>query len=399
PGGLMEFEEIVHRLEFLEEEQRKAKASLNVLQEQVSGISSDLKLLTQQIRDLEKQLSPLLSLPARLEQLEGGIQRQREEFQRLLAEAGKKTDQRLQEPFQHFTRELEVLSKKLEEIRSNKVDMAVFEQKIKGRAEEAARLRDLIDELREKIAEEIAQREDLRNTARVWEEVRRRDLEQITTFQGELSALRKRLDDQQQKIDLQSDTIRNFRQRINEVLTSESERKREFDAMLQKLQVFESDWKRWRDELSNFNTELRKVIAEVEAKRTQLEDSLRSVQRAEGTFAELQQRLERRLNEINEVQRLGEERLRQEWVAFRAEEQKRWTSFTLTQEQTLNDLRKLLASLEQKQQESIQNIEEVREAFEQSAVLTQEQIQSLMNLSHEWLTAYKRTFARSSARK
>lgn len=391
----MEFEEIVHRLEFLEEEQRKAKASLSVFQEQVNGMAGDLKLLTQQIRDIEKQLSPLLSLPARLEQLESGIQRQREELQRLLAEAERKADQRSQEPIQRFTRELEVLSQKLEEIRSGKVDVTVFEQKIKARADEATRLRDLIDELREKIA----QQEDPRAIAKVWEEARRRDLEQITTLQGELSALRKRLDDQQQKIDLQSDSIRSLGQRINEVLTTESDRKREFDTMIQRLQVVEADWKHWRDELNDFNTELRKAIADVEAKRTQLEDSLRSVQRAENTFTELQQRLERRLNEINEVQRLGEERLRQEWVAFRAEEQKRWTSFTLTQEQTLNGLRKLLESLEEKQQESFQIVEGLREAFEQSATLTQEQIQSLMNLTHEWLTAYKRILARSSDRK
>lgn len=395
----MEFEEIIHRLEFLEEEQRKVKTSLSVFQEQVNGIAGDLKLLTQQIRDIERQLSPLLSLPARLEQLESGIQRQREELQRLLAEAEKKANQRLQEPIQRFTQELETLSRKLEEIRSSKVDATVLEQKIKARADEAARLRDLIDELREKIAQQISQQEDLRTTARVWEEARRRDLEQITALQGELSALRKRLDDQQQKIDLQSDSIRNLGQRINEVLAVESDRKREFDTMIQRLQVFESDWKHWRDELSDFNTELRKTIADLEAKRTQLEDSLRSVQRAENIFTELQQRLERRLNEINEVQRLGEERLRQEWVAFRAEEQKRWTSFTLTQEQTLNSLRKLLETLEQKQQESVQNVEGLREAFEQSATLTQEQMQSLMNLTHEWLTAYKRIFARSSDRK
>ncbi|MFN3741303.1 MAG: hypothetical protein ACK4VW_01365 [Anaerolineales bacterium] len=395
----MEFEEIVHRLEFLEEEQRKAKAPLSVFQEQVNRIASDLKLLTQQLRDIEKQLSPLLSLPARLEQLESGIQRQREELQQLLAEVERKADRRSQESIQRFTQELEILFQKLEEIRSVKVDMTVFEQKIKARADEAARLRDLLDELREKIIQQSSQQEDLRTTAKVWEEMRRRDLEQITTLQGELSALRKRLDDQQQKIDLQGDSMRNFGQRINEVLTTETERKREFDAMIQRLQVIESDWKRWRDELGNSNTELRKAIADIETKRAQFEDSLRSVQRAENTFTELQQRLERRLNEITEVQRLGEERLRQEWVAFRAEEQKRWTSFTLTQEQTLNSLRKLLESLEQKQQESIQNVENLREAFEQSATLTQEQIQSLMNLTHEWLTAYKRIFVRSSDRR
>nr|BAL54981.1 hypothetical conserved protein [uncultured Chloroflexota bacterium] len=395
----MEFEDILRRLEFLEEEQRKVRAPLSVLQEQVSALANDLKLLGQQIRDLEKQLSSLLSLPTRLEQMESGIQHQREELRRLLAEAEKKSDQRLQDSVQRLSQEIAAFSQKLEVVRSAKVDIPVFEQKIKARAEEAARLRDLIDELSEKIAQQSAQQEDLRTTARVWEEAHRRDLEQITAIQGELSALRKRFEEQQQKIDLQNDSVRNLGQRVSEVYAAESERRGAFNLMLQRMQVFETDWKRWQGELENLSAEFRKSMAEVETRRALLDDSLRGVQRAESVFAELQQRLERRLNEISEVQRLGEEHLRQEWVAFRAEEQKRWTAFTLLHEQTINSLKKALESLEQKQEEIVQLAESNREEFEQSILLAQEQIQNLMNMAYEWLAAYKRTFVHLSERK
>ena len=40
---------------------------------------------------------------------------------------------------------------------------------------------------------------------------------------------------------------------------------------------------------------------------------------------DLNQKLERRINEITEIQRLADDRIRQEWVTFKADDQKRWT--------------------------------------------------------------------------
>lgn len=250
-----------------------------------------------------------------------------------------------------------------------------------------------------KFRRTIQAQDELRTASQVWEEARRRDLGQITTLQGELSSLRKRVDEQQQKMDLQNDAFRSLNQRVNEVLASETERRREFDAAIQKLQVMEVDLQRYQKKMEDIGEQFRQGIADLDTKRAQVEEALRAVQRAENIFAELQQRLERRLGEIGEIQRLNEERMRQEWVAFRAEEQKRWTAFTLLQEQTLSDLRKLLGNLEQKQQELSQTTETLQENFSQSIDLVQEQMQRLMNLAHDWLTAYKRLFTPPSTKR
>ncbi len=55
------------------------------------------------------------------------------------------------------------------------------------------------------------------------------------------------------------------------------------------------------------------------------------------TVEELTQKVERRINEITEIQRLAEERFRQEWVTFKADDQKRWTNYTLTLEEQRNE--------------------------------------------------------------
>jgi hypothetical protein len=54
---------------------------------------------------------------------------------------------------------------------------------------------------------------------------------------------------------------------------------------------------------------------------------------AQEAFEEITQRFDRRINEITEMQRLTEDRFRQEWVSFKADDQKRWTNYSLVQEE------------------------------------------------------------------
>ena len=59
-----------------------------------------------------------------------------------------------------------------------------------------------------------------------------------------------------------------------------------------------------------------------------------AVNRAQERFNQLIEKIDRRVNELTEVQRLGEQRVRKEWTTFQSDSQKRWTSFLLGQEET-----------------------------------------------------------------
>jgi YesN/AraC family two-component response regulator len=50
-------------------------------------------------------------------------------------------------------------------------------------------------------------------------------------------------------------------------------------------------------------------------------------------FERIAERLGRRINEVAEMQRLSEERFRQEWNDWNADDQKRWKQFTLTNDE------------------------------------------------------------------
>jgi methyl-accepting chemotaxis protein len=121
-----------------------------------------------------------------------------------------------------------------------------------------------------------------------------------------------------------------------------------------------------------------------------LDESIRAANRAQETYVDLNQKLERRINEITEMQRLAEERLRQEWITFKADDQKRWTGFNLSQEETLRDIRKDMDKLDGHATTVDDSMQTLQDQLHQTTDSTEQQLQELMNWAHEWLTAYER---------
>lgn len=62
-------------------------------------------------------------------------------------------------------------------------------------------------------------------------------------------------------------------------------------------------------------------------------EAYRDMKKIVDDFERIGERLERRINEVAEMQRLSEDRFRQEWNDWRADDQKRWKQFTLSNDE------------------------------------------------------------------
>ena len=147
----------------------------------------------------------------------------------------------------------------------------------------------------------------------------------------------------------------------------------------------------WKERFDN----LGKQTETVEAQLTEWFTTQRAVKRAQETYEEITQKFERRINEITEMQRLTEDRFRQEWVTFKSDDQKRWTSYSLSVDEHFKDHRtdldRLLdrvTSLEdmtQNQQDILQQTKEAQEEY----------LQGFLAHIHELLSAYERIMGKS----
>jgi methyl-accepting chemotaxis protein len=126
-----------------------------------------------------------------------------------------------------------------------------------------------------------------------------------------------------------------------------------------------------------------------------LEETQRSVKRSQEAFDDINTRLERRINEITEIQRLAEDRFRQEWVTFKADDQKRWTNYSLTQDELVKNIRAELEKINQHVATLDDITQSLQDLIQQTSEATETQLQELMNWAHEFLTNYERIMGRA----
>ena len=385
----MEFEQIVKRLEWLDDEHRKDKATLKALEERIASYDNMIKPLKEQIKDLTKKVSEIGPVNERIDKFDEVILKLRVDSKEALETVEKKQQQREKVLVKQHREDLEELKKSLPKLDQSN-DITELKKMIKQRADEYIKLNVAVTELKPKIDESVRKSEDVATSNKLIEESRRQDIKRVADIQGELTSVRKRVDDFRQKIELQNDSYRNIENRFSELLNSETERKRAQATFIeqQSLAQIERDkaYKEWLEKVDTFEHQTDTLDAQTQA----LDETLRAAKRAQETYIELNQKLERRINEITEMQRLGEERLRQEWVTFKAEDQKRWTGYTLSSEEAIRDIRKTV----DKYEERITAIDDIHQTLQdqlhQTTDATEQQLQELMNVAHQWLTAYER---------
>jgi chromosome segregation ATPase len=385
----MEFEQIVKRLEWLDDEHRKDKAALKKLEERVASFDNKFNPLSEQIKDLTKKVSEIGPVNERIDQFDDVILKQRVEAKKAVDEVEKKQQLREKDFLKLHYEGLEEIKKSLPELDQTK-DIAELKKLIKQRVDEYIKLNVAVTELKPKIDEAVRKSEDIVTSNKVLEENRRQDVKRVADLQGEITSVRKRVEEYRQKAELQNDMVRNIENRFNELLLSEAERKKAQAAFIEQQSLAKIDtekvYKDWMEKVETFKQQTATLDSQTQA----LDETLRAAKRAQETYIDLNQKLERRINEITEMQRLGEERLRQEWVTFKAEDQKRWTGYTLSSEESVRDIRKTV----DKYEERITAIDDSSQTFQdllhQTADATEQQLQELMNVFHQWLTAYER---------
>ena len=386
----MDFEQIVKRLQWLDEEHRKDKAAIITLEERIASFEGNIEMVKQQIKPFDKQIAGLLSTTARIDQFDTIVAKQREEMRKALDEIEKKFQKREIEITKQHQKDIEPFPKEIDELRQALTVIPPIQRDVKARIAEEARLHTEINELKPPIEEAKHAAEDVARAQRSYEENRKQDVKRVADLQGELAAIRARIDEARSKVDLTADSFKNMDNRINEMMLSESERKAAQNAFIEKQSVAHIDrertYKDWQEKNSEFQSQLKMLDTHSLA----LEDALRSAKKAQETYNELNTKLERRINEVTEMQRLTEDRLRQEWVTFKADDQKRWTGYTLSQDEGVKEVRRTVLKLEERISPLNELIQTLQDQMHQTADATEQQLQELMNVAHEWLSAYEK---------
>jgi uncharacterized phage infection (PIP) family protein YhgE len=386
----MEFDQIVKRLDWLDEEHRKNKTALTDAKTQLDSLESENKALRKKVKELTTEMSRLSTAAGRMAEFDTTLTQHRKEISLFIADVEKRRETNQAEIDKRYRLEFDGLNKSLADVKKVKESVSEIKRELKGFNDEEMRRSRAMTEAQAKTEEMLRSAEESQRAIRSSDESRRLESKRVADLQGEVAAMRKRQEEVREKTDVLADAMRRTEVRLNEILASESDRRQSQTSFVEtqaRLQV-ERDraWKGWQESFGS----LAKQTEALEAQLQAWDIAQRSVKRAQEAYEEITTKFERRINEITEIQRLAEDRFRQEWVTFKADDQKRWTSFTLSQDEfhkdTHSDVTKIdtrvtaIEDLSQNQQDILQ---QTREANEQL-------LQAILAQIHELLSAYDR---------
>lgn len=387
----MEVEHIIKRVDWLDDEHRKDKSALAILDERLKNLEGSIPPLSQHIKDLGGEITRLAAMLARMDHYDESLMQQRIETKQVIEEVEKQAKKRDDDVEKIRRLEMRTVDSGLAELRKELTPIPELKRALQSRVEEEGRLGRAIDEVRLRVESVRRSEEEYTRTFKLLEDGRRQDSKRLTDLQGEVAAVRKHVDDQRGRMELTSTTLRKLETRLNEFTSLEAERREAQAAFLENQALLQVERERvWKDWQARFDA-MELKTNDVEANLQTLDSTHRSVKRSQQTLEELSQKVDRRLNEVTEIQRLAEERFRQEWMTFKADDQKRWTNYTLTQEEQRGEVTRQYEKQAERLTHLEDGLQEIQDLLQQMNEGTEKRLQSLLAVAHEWVSAYERS--------
>ena len=386
----MEFDQIFKRLDWLDEEHRKDKAEVEGLAEKLAYTNGELKVANIKIKELTTELSKFTTVLPRIDQFNEALTNQRVEILKYVDEMDNKDVDKLPQAEKRFQVQIDTINKSITEIRKIKDPIAEIRREIKDNAAEEARHNTQISEWEKRLQEVIRIVEEVKVAQKATEGPRLQDIKRMADLQGAVTAARKRMDEVRQKNDLFNDNIRRVETRLNELLLSESERRQSQTNFVETQARLQIDRDRALKEMEEHLANMRSQTGTMDRQLAEWDVIQRAAKRAQEAYEEIVQKFERRINEITEMQRLAEDRFRQEWVSFKADDQKRWTSHTLSQDEIHKDAHSTTLKLEERISSMEDMIQTQQDVIQQTKEANEQLFQGMLAQIHELLSAYER---------
>jgi len=387
----MENEEIVKRIEWLDGERRKDRQTIIELQAQVSKLQEVIALQKRELSNINKDNKKSFSSVVRLDEYEETKAKLKAELAKSQRLIEKRLDTMEQTTAAQRSDDRDTYNKRMLELQGEIKALNELKKSVQSKGEDDFRLNQKLEDLARQLADLRSSGDEQNRLAKILDDNYRVESKRLSDLQVELNTLRKRIDEDRIIADAQKEYLKKLEGQIHDLVNREKTRNQEQIEFIEKQSLLSVDrenlWKDWQEEIQ----QMKALSENFHGQVRELETLNREIKQGQSDFEVINQRLERRINEITEMNRLTEERFRQEWIAFKADDQKRWTNYSLSQEETnregnreINKIDERITSLEDAVQNLLDTVQVIHEE-------TEKRIKGLLMLANEYITSYERT--------
>jgi chromosome segregation ATPase len=382
----MDINQAARMIEWLDEERRRDKTTIATLEERLAQQQTTMDTLQRRLSSIESDQTVLKTSTTPAVREQEVIEQLRKEMRQIIesSEAKRLTAER--EAERRATVEREQLSRPVIELSEKLTQIERTATEVPALQQERERMVNAINTLQQRVDDLSKKLDEPERRLAFLEEQRRQDVRRISEIETDMPEIQKQIDGIRPKMTLLEDlSLRNER-RIQDVQNGDHQRREQIQAFIDQQTLITQQRDKQIDELMKRFGQQDSMMQQNIERFASWEEAYRQMRGIIDDFQRISDRLERRINEVAEMQRLSEERFRQEWNDWRTDDQKRWKQFTLSNDEVWRlhdkDFERFVERLDQFSN-SIEpmrdNIERLWKLEREQARLYRERYQELIN--------------------
>lgn len=379
-------DKVEQRVKWLDEQRRKDAELVSRLAERVATWESMIKNQERQIKEISGDIARLSALSTRVSDFDDSLSKHREDVAKRLEASESTGRERDNQTMERIRQHQNTTTNRLDELQGELQRLNDLEEAIEVRKEDEQRVGRELDSLEQRIERVASEKDDISRVVVALEEGRGQQTKRISELQMETSELRVRIDTVRGEIDNVGDRLRRIAATVAEISAQESDRddRQRLAAEQQEIKIaaVEREWKKWEKVLQEQEGKVDQAIERF----TVYEETLRNLREVEKSVSQAVERFERRLHEMAEMQRLSEERIKQEWTAFQADNQKRWNTHKLTFDEHWREHNREHERISGDHASSDEDISELTLAVRELESENKRRIADLVEMVHQWAT-------------
>ncbi|MBN2555992.1 MAG: hypothetical protein JXA97_08650 [Anaerolineales bacterium] len=381
----MEPEQLQKKIEWLESSRRESDEATKKNEERLASLELALKQQEQNRKDLADELGRVSAAAQKINQIDEALTAHRKEISRQLDSSEKRRSEKEKNTEAVWKADQKSISRSIDELRNSVEKLEKLQNDIESIQKQnvsANRERDTIKKQLETVAR-TAEEGNSRLTA-YGDDVRKVNRE-FTQLDVEIANLKKLHAQANGKVEALEDRTRRMEVRLAELAASEDVRQEVQEAWLEKQNLqqveYRHNWTEWERRFGEIETAAQTINERLASYQT----TYSKLKQMQSELEEVILRLERRINEVTEIQRLSENRQEQAWKKFQSDSQKRWGTFKLTEDERWRENERLReksdARLEAQEKRSLRN----EEVLQEKRSIDLDSILALQEVMKRWI--------------
>jgi len=380
----MKPDQIDKQLSWMDEQRRKESENIRFLERKLDSAVELVNTQENQIKELSSEVTRISALATQIHQFDDALGKQRDSFSQKIADSEGIFLERQKYQEDLRKNDYDELSKSVSEIKLKIHEVEKIADVLDARKHEEIRLLRKIDTVEENVDTLIVGVEEQSRNVNAVDEARKLDARRISDLQSESTELRIKLDSQRGVQDSVEDRVRRIETSV-ENITNKLERRREIYSLWEEKQElrmveFEKKWKEWQVEFVEFQQK----AEDIDERIIKYDKNYRALSQTKMDLDKIIEKLERRISEISEIQRISEERIKQEWTSYQADEQKRWNTYKLTNDELWRDHARVHDKIPQELQVLSEGLNDGIITLEEIAESSKQRVMDLFTMVSQW---------------